>query len=97
MIARMSFTLDCNHRDVLSNGGMALHYTNVYIQMLADTCTDIPNKPAHTPDTTGIIPNVTIVTPKIVALTNRQRLSSNLEDNRVGNYLKHFTLQPQLY
>ena len=35
------------------------------------------------PDTTGIIPNVTIVTPKIVALTNGQRLSSNLEENRV--------------
>ena len=31
---RMSFTLDCNHRDVFSNGGMALHYTNV--QMLAN-------------------------------------------------------------
>ena len=77
----MSFILDCNHRDVFSNGGMALHYTNV--QTLADTCTD---KPAHTlacmraPDTTGIVPNVT---PKIVALTNGQRLSSNLEENRV--------------
>ena len=43
MIARMSFTLDCNHRDVFSNVGMALHCTNV--QMLTDTCTD---KPAHT-------------------------------------------------
>ena len=41
----MSFTLDCNHRDVISKkklGEMALHYTNV--QMLADTCMD---KPAH--------------------------------------------------
>ena len=66
---RMSFIFDCNHRDVFSNGGMALHYMNV--QMLADTCT------------TGIIPNVTIVTHKIVALTNGQRLSSNLEENRV--------------
>ena len=35
------------------------------------------------PDTTGVIPNVTIVTPKIVVLTNGQRLSSNLEENRV--------------
>ena len=25
---------DCNHRDVFSNGGMALHYTNVLV--LAD-------------------------------------------------------------
>ena len=35
----MSFTLDCNHRDVFSKkklGDMALHYTNV--QLLADTC-----------------------------------------------------------
>ena len=58
---------------------MALHYTNK--QMLADTCTD---KPAHTLAcglrTHGIVPNVT---PKIVALTNGQRLSSNLEENRV--------------
>ena len=35
------------------------------------------------PDMTGVIPNVTIVTPKIVVLTNGQRLSSNLEENRV--------------
>ena len=37
------------------------------------------------PDTTGVVPNVTIVTPKIVALTNGHiyRLSSNLEENRV--------------
>ena len=35
------------------------------------------------PDKTGVAPNVTIVTPKIVALTNGQRLSSNLEENRV--------------
>ena len=55
--------------------------------MFADTCTE---KPAHTycismqaPDTTGVVPNVTIATPKIVALTNGQRLSSNLEENRV--------------
>ena len=31
-----------SYMDAFSNGGMALHYTNV--QMLADTCTD---KPAH--------------------------------------------------
>ena len=42
LIVRMSFTLDCNHRDVIPKK-TALHYTNV--QMLADTCTD---KPAHT-------------------------------------------------
>ena len=35
------------------------------------------------PDTTGVVPNVTIVTPKIVALANGQRLSNNLEENRV--------------
>ena len=29
------------------------------------------------PDMTGVVPNVTIVTPKIVALTIGQRLSSN--------------------
>ena len=34
-------------------------------------------------DMTRVVPNVTIVTPKIVALTNGQRLSSNLEENRV--------------
>ena len=60
-----------------------LHYTNV--QVLADTCTD---KPAHTlacglSKHDQVVPNVTIVTPKIVALTNGQRLSSNLEENRV--------------
>ena len=35
------------------------------------------------PDTTGVIPSITIVTPYVVALTNGQRLSSNLEENRV--------------
>ena len=35
------------------------------------------------PDTTGVVPNITIVTPKIIALTNGQRLSSNIEENRV--------------
>ena len=52
---------------------------------------------------TGVVPNVTIVTPKIVALTNGQRLSSNLEEkckftgnsrvnkNKEGR-IKHFPL-----
>ena len=62
--------------------GMALHYTNV--QMLAGTCTD---EPAHRlacgfGHNRGR-PNVTIVTPKIVTLTNGRKLSSNLEENRV--------------
>ena len=35
------------------------------------------------PDMTGIIPNITIVTPKIVALTNGQKLSGNVKENRV--------------
>ena len=75
---KMSFTLDCNHRDVIPKK-TALHYTNV--QMLADMHGQAgPYISMRTPDTTGVIPNVTIVTPKIVALTNGQRLSS---ENRV--------------
>ena len=42
MIAKMSFTLDCNFFPKKFLGGMALHYTNV--QMHADTYMD---EPAH--------------------------------------------------
>ena len=38
---------------------------------------------------TGVVPNVTIVTPKIVALTIGQRLSSNLEENSVNSPVTH--------
>ena len=77
----MSFTLDCNHRDLFSNGGMhgpALHECT-------DACRHLhgqagPYISMRAPDTTGIVSNVT---PKIVALPNGQRLSSNLEENRV--------------
>ena len=41
------------------------------------------------PDMTGVVPNVTIVTPKIVALTIGQRLSSNLEENSVNSPVTH--------
>ena len=85
---RMSFTLDCNHRDVIPKK-TALHYMNV--QMLADTCTDKPGPyiSMQAPDMTGVVPNVTIVTPKIVALTIGQRLSSNLEENSVNSPVTH--------
>ena len=86
MIVRMSFTLDCNHRDVIPKklGEMALHYihecTDAYRHMHGQAG---PYISMRAPDMTGVIPNVTIVTPYIVALTNGQRLSSNLEENRV--------------
>ena len=38
---------------------------------------------------TGVVPNITIVTPKIVALTIGQRLSSNLEENSVNSPVTH--------
>ena len=78
---RMSFTLDCDHRDVIPKNSPALH-----------ECTDAcrymhgqagPYISMWAPDTTGVVPNVTIATPKIVAHTNSQRPSSNLEENRV--------------
>ena len=48
------------------------------------------------PDTTGVVPNVTIATPKIVALINGQRLSSNLEENRasVNSPVTHKSIHP---
>ena len=73
---RMSFTLDCNHRDVIPpKNGPALHECT-------DACRHMhgqagPYISMRAPDTTGVVPNVTIVTPKI---TNGQRLSS---ENRV--------------
>ena len=76
---RMSFTLDCNHRDVIpKKNGPALHECT-------DACRHMhgqagPYISMRAPDMTGVVPNVTIVTPKIVALTNGQRLSS---ENRV--------------
>ena len=80
MIAWMSFTIDCNNRDVFSQWGYgpALHECT-------DACRHLhrqagPYISMRAPDMTGIVPNVT---PKIVALTNGQRLSSNLEENRV--------------
>ena len=79
MIVRMSFILDCNYRDVIPKNGR-LHYTNACRHMYGQAG---PYISMRAPDMTGVIPNVTIVTPKTVALTNGQRLSSNLEENRV--------------
>ena len=76
----MSFTLDCNHRDVRIlqwECGPALHEcTDAYRHLHGQAG---PYISMQAPDTTGIAPNVTL---KIVALTNCQRLSSNIEENR---------------
>ena len=84
----MSFTLDCNHRDVIpKKNGPALHECT-------DACRHMhrqagPYISMQAPDMTGVVPNVTIVTPKIVALTIGQRLSSNLEENSVNSPVTH--------
>ena len=79
---RMSYTLNCNHRDVIPKKRPALHEcTDAYRHMHGQAG---PYISMWAPDMTRVVPNVNIVTPKIVALTNGQRLSSNLEEeNRV--------------
>ena len=59
--------------------------------MLADTWHGQagPYISMRAPDMTRVVPNVTIATPKIVALTNGQRLSSNLEENSVNSLVTH--------
>ena len=67
----MSFTLDCNLRDVIpKKNGPALHKcTDAYRHMHGQAGPYISMRAL---DTTGVVPNV--MTPKIVALTNGQRL-----------------------
>ena len=54
-------------------GGTALHYANACRHMHGRAG---PYISMQAPDTTGVVPNVTIVTPELVALTNSQRLSN---------------------